>query len=54
LTIADKLSSFIEAMDKYNVEPGFEFYDEGFGNSEEFGNLAFGEAEFFSGVDAAK
>jgi hypothetical protein len=27
LAIADELSSFVEAMDENDVEPGFDFYD---------------------------
>jgi hypothetical protein len=27
LAVADELSSFVEAMDEDNVEPGFDFYN---------------------------
>jgi hypothetical protein len=54
LAVADELSSFVEAVDKYDIKPGFDFDNSGGGNSQEFGYLMLGEAEFLGGVDAVK
>ncbi|HEY9829787.1 MAG TPA: hypothetical protein V6D26_04355 [Stenomitos sp.] len=54
LAVADELSSFVEAMDEDDVEPGFDFDNLRFRNSQEFGNLTLGDAEFFCGVDATE
>jgi len=54
LAIANELSSFVEAVDEDDIEPGFDFDNSGGGNSQEFGYLMLGEAEFLGGVDTAK
>jgi hypothetical protein len=41
-------------MNVENIEPGFDFDNQRFRDSEEFGNLALGDAKFLSGLDAAK
>jgi len=54
LTVADKLSTSVFTMDKNNITPAFDVNNHGFRNSQKFSDLALGDAEFFSGLDAAK
>ena len=54
LTITDELSASIATMDKDDISPAFDSHNLVFGDFQQSGDRAYGDAEFLEWLEAAK